>query len=610
MVAQGPVAKVVTVANIVIDRPAATWAAFVALSILLNWPYLTVGFAADDIILINLMAEDPLPYPRWRGIWSLFEIPSFTTMWWKDPAVEGGFFRPVPSLIIEGSVRLLGHVAWPLHLLSLVLHGGVAAGLALFVRRLGRSPALALGAGLLFVACEDHSMGVGWIATITDMLCVQFVVLSLLFHLAWHRRRETRALVASVACMALALGSKESAAVAPVALVLLSVLAPGGEIGEKLGRGRFRDGLETVRASRHAWLPPLVVLATYLVLYRVLELGIMRNLLYVDPFGQTGEYLARVVVGMPIFWLSTLTPAPGDLAIFEPELALPMAVAGTLAFALWLVALWPLRRDRLVVWAMSLYIVVLMPQLGTDASARGLYLPMVFAAIVLARLALAIGPLARRLAVNAAPKPLSTRLMGWWALVGVLGVGLVLSIAYPYMFVPSLRSTERDTLTALPLVATSNADHVVALTSPGMMSSFYTRDILTYHTGEPVDVRVLAAGHGVWSVERMDERSFSIRIDRTGWLSNMFARVVRIEPEPRLGRVYETDLFRATVLELTDDGTDVLEVRFEFERSLDDPAYLFVAWTGKAYERVDVAELPVGETVELCDNSNVWAAMS
>ena len=120
------------------------------LAIGVNAPYLGAGYQADDLLLINLMRQDPLPWSRWRGPWSVWDIPAFTTLWWRDPDAVGAFWRPLPGLVFEGAVRLFGErQAFPLHLLALLLHGAVATTIAIMVagvfeHNLGDSEVLAM----------------------------------------------------------------------------------------------------------------------------------------------------------------------------------------------------------------------------------------------------------------------------------------------------------------------------------------------------------------------------------------------------------------------------------------------------------------------------------
>jgi hypothetical protein len=593
------------------DRPFWSRTAFAivvlpVLAFVFNWPYLMGGFGGDDVIFLNLMDQDPLPYSRWQGVWSTSDYPFLDNLWWmdwKNSSMGGIFWRPIPSLVIEGSVHLFGKVAFPLHVLSILLHGGIAVLLYLLVRRLSGRHGLALLAGLFFVACEDHSMVVGWISTIPDPLCVLFIMMALLCHAKWLKHRNPAAMAGALLALAAAMVCKETASIAPVAMVLLTLFMPGGadeSIGDRTGlKQRMARGIRDYLS----WLPAVLVLIAYLGIYKAMGLGDINTLVYINPLANPAGFLAHMVPHLPVLWLGTFTPIPPFATMLVPGWLVPMAILGLVVFLAYFASLWPLLRKPFLLWALVFYLVSLLPQVGTDASERGLYFPMVSAAFLLAALAAGIGPRAR-------PK-LSrwTRVMGWVALLGILCPGVLLSAAMPWLYMPGFSKPERELRTALPHIEDHEPEHVLILNASSMMLNIYTWDTLNHLSDRPQDVWILSAAHGVFSLERTGESSFTIRTDRAGWLDNIFVRMFRTSSRLKPGRRYETAIFTATLEKLTKSKGDVLAVRFDLERPLDDPGWLFLYWNGEAFVPMDIASRKIGEPVELADTSDLWKAM-
>ncbi|MHC4611223.1 MAG: glycosyltransferase family 39 protein [Planctomycetota bacterium] len=579
------------------------------LSLAYNWYYLTGGFHADDLLLINLLREDPLRFSRWCGLWSTFDIPGLMSMWWADPDIAGAFCRPLTSLVFEGSIRVFGETALPLHLLSIVLQGLVAGGLYLFVRRLTGRSLLAILVGVIYLSCEDHSLTVGWIATVADILCLAFVLLALNAHVAWLQRRRPAALVVTLMALLLSLGFKESAVVAPVLVVLATLAFPRGTDDTLPSLRPSVLWARAVAALKDplSWAPAVMVFVVYLTLYKTLSLGEMNNLGYIDPLSRPGAYLGHLVVHLPVMWLATVTPVFPSLVMFMPEALAPLALGGLIVFPVWLLLLWPLRHRALALWGMAAYLLALLPQLGTDASERLLYVPWVGVAVLLGCMVVQIGPLARRVLPGTRPGKLA-RAGGWLMLLGVVVPGAALSAFYPYIMLPSLVAPERQALTALPHIEERRPEHVLVLNTGGAFMTLYASGVLEYHQREHIDLRLLSSCNGVLSVERLPGNSFVIRTDRAGWHSNMFARILLSRPVAA-GRVYDIDLFQATLVELTPDGNDVLAVRFDLKRPLDDPSLLFLYWDGSGFESLDLASLAPGASLELADTSDIWAAM-
>lgn len=582
----------------------------VLVSLAYNWYYLRGGFQAHDLVFLGLMKQDPLQYSRWLGMWAADHIPALMNLWWFEREGVSAFFRPLPSLIFEGSVRVLGERAFPLHLLSILVHGLVAGTLFLLVRRLTGKPWLALLAGVFFLSCEDHSTGVGFISMVTDLLCVLFINLALLAHAAWLEKRRAWLLAASLAALVPALLSKESAVVAPLGIALMTLLLPAGREAElDWGRAALRSRVRSFLKDWPSWVPALLMIVGYLALYRGLGFGGLSSGMYVDPFANPVRYLGHLVIHLPTMWLATLTPVPPSLPWFMSGLSVPFAVAGFVLFIVWLAALRPLRRSGLVLWAMALYILALLPQMATDASERALYFPAVAASIVLAILLVQIGFVARRLAPDRAPAPRLTRVAGWWVLVCVLVPGALLSAGYPFVYLRSLNRPSADALAALPYIEERDPAHVLILNTPGCFHTFYLQPAIEYGLGYPVDVHVLSSMNGVLSVERLDERDFVLHADRPGWLTNPFAAVLRSPGPPRQGKVFEEDLFTATLLTMSRDRRDVSAVRFHVRMPLSDPSLLVLMWDGEAFRPLDLTSMPAGEKVRLADTSDVWASM-
>jgi hypothetical protein len=149
-------------------------------------------------------------------------------LWFFEGAGLKAFFRPLPSIIFEGSVHMMDEWALPLHLLSIVVHGLVAGAVFVLVRRLTHRAGLGLLAGVFLLSFEYHSMGLGVITMATDALCVLFVLVALISHAAWLKDRRPWQLGVALLALWPAFLSKESAVLAPVGVALMTLLLPRG----------------------------------------------------------------------------------------------------------------------------------------------------------------------------------------------------------------------------------------------------------------------------------------------------------------------------------------------------------------------------------------------
>ncbi len=428
-------------------------------------------------------------------------------------------------------------------------------------------------------------------------------MVALVAHAAWLENRKPGLVAMSVAALVLALLSKESAVVAPVLLALMSLLLPHGREQE------LRVRLRTYFGDPLSWVPALIVLVVYLTAFKMLGFGGPSSGLYLNPFIAPGRWVAQVITHLPVMWLATLSPVPPSLAMFMPSTIPLLAGVGVLLFALFVVGLWWLRRSALALWAMAAFVLALVPQMSAGASERALYLPAIGSSMLLAMLCVEIGPLARRISPRALRTPVLTRVVGWAALLIVLLPGILLSVAYPFTYMPSNESLRDNVLTAVTHIEERQPEQVLMLNAPGFFYVFYPPPIVDFYIERETDVRVLSALNGIVSVERSDDRSFVIRTDRDGWLTNFFSKIFRPARMPELGTVYEKGPVKATVLEMTSGGSDIAAVRFELDRPLSDPDLLLLQWDGASYRPIDLVSLPVGEPVVLADTSDIWASL-
>jgi hypothetical protein len=614
-------------------RPGPALVTLLALAFLYNGYYLFGGFHGDDAIFLSLTKRDPLPYSRWLGMWAADFGAVLEGLWFFEGAGLKAFFRPLPSIIFEGSVYLLGEWAFPLHFLSILLHGLVGGAIFVLVRNLTQRPGLGLLAGAIFLSIEDHSMGIGVITMSTDSLCVLFVVIALIAHAAWLSRRRPWQLFISLIALWPAFLSKESAVLAPVGMALMSLLLPRGmdeqlapascvtdEVEESeleyselakpgTGAGRFLGSLGAFMKDWLSWAPALLMMVLYLGLYRALGFGGLSSGMYIDPFAAPARYAGHLVGHLPVMWLATLSPVPPSVAWFVPALLLPFALAGLVLFTAWMVGLWPLRRSGLVAWSIAFYLLSLLPQMASDASERALYSPAVAASILLAILAAEVPFLARRVWPDRPRAPRWTCATGWAVLFAVLVPGILLSCLYPFVWQPSFERLDRDALTAVHHIERETPAHVLLLNTPGWLHGMYMPALIEHQIGYQVDVRVLSSMNAVVSLVRLNETDLLVRADRDGWLTNPLAGMLRPPGPPERGAVFKQDLLSATLEEMTPGGGDVAAVRFHMDLAVGDPALLFLSWNGEAFSPVEVASLPQGEEIVLADTSDVWASM-
>lgn len=129
----------------------------------------------------------------------------------------GQWWRPVVMATFAGELRLHGALPAAMHATNVLLHAGVAVLLERWASALGLPPPAALGAALAFAVHPVQSEAVAYVSGRTDLLCALFVLAALLAWRSVRRATDGRAWL-TAALLLLALGSKETALLVPLAL--------------------------------------------------------------------------------------------------------------------------------------------------------------------------------------------------------------------------------------------------------------------------------------------------------------------------------------------------------------------------------------------------------
>ncbi|MCX8011156.1 MAG: hypothetical protein N3A61_08390, partial [Ignavibacteria bacterium] len=136
-----------------------------------------------------------------------------------------------------------------------------------------------------------------------------------------------------------------------------------------------------------------------------------------------------------------------------------------------------------------------------------------------------------------------------------------------------------------PLIEKSNPKHIVFLNSPGPFFTFYSNDILRFHFNEWKDSYLLSSFNGEVWVKQISDSSILLKTTNEGWLSNMFSRLIRTKPKLESGDKFNTKFFTATIVRLTQNRDEVLEVRFDFKELLNNESLIFLYFDGERFSQ-------------------------
>jgi hypothetical protein len=176
-------------------------------------PFLQQWFLADDFIWLRAAAN-----PNVAGFLKGALSPRGPTPFWR-PLIDVYFFCMYRAFSLNGTAY---------HVVSLLVHGAVAAGTILFVWRVSRSLATGLLAGMLFAVTPAYGIAVTWVSSITELMSTLLSVATVLLYLKY-LDKNNRIVLALAACtfVAATLAHQNAGAIPAVLIVLgLVVRAP------------------------------------------------------------------------------------------------------------------------------------------------------------------------------------------------------------------------------------------------------------------------------------------------------------------------------------------------------------------------------------------------
>ena len=226
------------------------------------------GFAYDDVPIVQM--NDRVSALRWP--WAYFA----ETYW--SPPWGAALYRPVTILLFSLQWQVADWAAVTFHVVNVTAYA-VAALLLLRVARTLVRPAIALGAALLWAAHPIHVEVVGNVVGQSEL----WVLLASLVAIDVWRRALTaqvvtwRTFMGLLACVAVALGAKESGIVLPVVL------------GAMWGADRLSRGRTVAGRSREALL--LRAMGYLVVLYLGARYAVLGSL--------GGDVAHNAIVHMP-----------------------------------------------------------------------------------------------------------------------------------------------------------------------------------------------------------------------------------------------------------------------------------------------------------------------
>lgn len=362
--------------------------AALVLAVVLALPFCLLGIFMDDyfqLLLVEGVFDATLPGRRWN----LFTFTSGDPTelrwmvengpfpWWSLPGLKFSFFRPLSSALANLDAVLFGRHFVLHHLHSIAWHLGLVAVASAVYRRALGTTGIAAVALLVFATDDSHGLAAGWLANRNALVATAPALLGLLAHLKWREGGGAGWVPLSMLGMTVGLCGGESA---------LGALAYLAAYELTTGPGRPLQ-----RAA--ALVPAGVVLAAYVVAYKLTGSGAYGSEIYVDPLRDPAGFLEQAPGKALALFGSQFLGVTADLWLIMTALR-PVLMAAGLVAAVLVGALarrvWPsldAQTQRGVKWLGVGGLLALVPVLATFPLNRLLLMPSLggaaFVAVVL-----------------------------------------------------------------------------------------------------------------------------------------------------------------------------------------------------------------------------------
>jgi hypothetical protein len=546
------------------------WAALLLLGVLLRAPSLAVGRLGDDWYHLS-MIEGTYPVPR--SATNLFDFVRDDPAehqrlrdrgvfpWWTTPSLKLAPWRPLTSATLALDHALFGRSPVGPHVVSLLAWAALLVAAAWWLREALPEPAALLAFALL---CLDESATapVAWIANRASLLALAFGLVGAGILARTRGRRDPRALAAVAAPFALSALAGEYGLAVVGAVVAYELLADP-------------DARRTGRPRLVAALAPGVA---YVVAWKLLGYGARGSSAYVDPLSQPVAWLTAARTRSLAFVGELVSAVPIAATLAAPAATL-LALALNAALAAVVIARADALPRRTALATLAAAATALLPVLSAPLNGRVLLPAAPFFAAALASLGWC--------AWSARPGALTWLSRGAMALW--IAVHLTVSPALAWAELHGLAAWRPTTIPwrSLPHVDTCRAadqDHLLLLASDfGMI---HTAGLYWQARGcaQPRTWRTLAASQGAAIVLRDGDASLDVRTADGGSVLGLHGILWRTEPPYRVGERFTARGFAAEVLAVADGRPT--RVRYQFERSLDDPRVVLWMITTTGFEQI------------------------
>lgn len=541
----------------------------VILALVLSIPSINIGLMVDDFLHKAILnGTSPISKPDDLSLFGLFSFlagsPNRITKiidlgllpWWTDYDAKITFFRPLTEFTLWLDYKLWPNFPQLMHVQSIVWYLSI---LFMYKKWLTEeeTPQWSSLAVLLFAISGAHSIPVAWIACRSILIATFFGLISLQYHQRWIREKNKSNLVKSIIFLMFSLLGGEYGLSTLAFIISYAVWMVDGGVRQKI----------------KSILPATIFTTIWVFLYSLSGFGAKNSDLYIDPINDLSNFIQNALIRVPEMLTGHFT---GITLYSIPSGKTGHLVAYLIGIVFFLPTLPVIKKSKKARYYLTAAILSLIPVCAIVAQDRLLFFSGIgISAIIAESLVYWLGVQKSR--KNSFTKPV----------IGYIAI-LLLTISHfiisPALFIPMymIQSKSLDGMIVQPAIEIQKTEdiqnkNVIVINPIHSTSYYYSAVMLSNGNAIPKSLIALASGGEPVDFKRVSESQLLVSV-RNGFLQNLddwYSRSKRkkfvTEEEIKL------DSVSIIIKELNNAGIPI-SVLFTFEKSLDDPSYIFFKW--------------------------------
>ncbi|WP_020589579.1 hypothetical protein [Desulfobacter curvatus] len=489
--------------------------------------------------------------------------------WWTYDELKLNFWRPVTELTHILDYKLWPETPWMMHLQSLLWLFLILIVVSILYKRINGKGWVAGFAILLFALDSSHGVPVSWIANRNSVLATFFGFCTILSHDYRYKNNWKPGFIISPILLGFSLLSTELGASTCAFLFSYIVFIEKNDLKEKI----------------ISLLPYALVVILWRTFYNLFDYGVVGSGFYIDPVATPFDFIKAVFQRWPVLFLAQFFgPSASMFMFFSESVVRGIVIFGYLFIPFFLYLIYPvLKTDRKARFWILGFALSILPLCASGLHDRLLILASIggFGVISLFFQYKIEQP-------ELFSKTFGLKIISWGFIVFFIFIHIVLSPLGKLKMseVNDSREPVIDSQVNNKHLTVKKHNQILIVINPADSYLSFLRIINQKFLKKEFNAKYFRGLASSWSdltIKRTDDRSLEIFAEK-GYFSQGFDTLFRGKHNPmKIGQEVTLAGLTVKILSLTKSGFPQ-NVKFTFEKPLEDSDYRFVCWKNMGYE--------------------------